>query len=206
MKNRIINILLAILITGIIVTIILIVIKYGRNQKKEKELKDVVEIVTTKIKENKEENKPIGNKEENKPIGNIEVKGYKVEGIIKISKINIEYPILEKTTDEAMQYSVTHFWGDSVNAIGNYTIAGHNNIDGTMFGNTDRLEEGDIIELTGLDGKKVQYKIFKQYIIDPEDVSCVKSVKAGTREVTLITCQNGHKNRLVTKAREIEQE
>ena len=146
------------------------------------------------------------NKEENKPIGNIEVKGYKVEGIIKISKINIEYPILEKTTDEAMQYSVTHFWGDSVNAIGNYTIAGHNNIDGTMFGNTDRLEEGDIIELTGLDGKKVQYKIFKQYIIDPEDVSCVKSVKAGTREVTLITCQNGHKNRLVTKAREIEQE
>lgn len=193
MKNRIINILLAILITGIIVTIILIVIKYGRNQKKEKELKDVVEIVTTKIKENK-------------PIGNIEVKGYKVEGIIKISKINIEYPILEKTTDEAMQYSVTHFWGDSVNAIGNYTIAGHNNIDGTMFGNTDRLEEGDIIELTGLDGKKVQYKIFKQYIIDPEDVSCVKSVKAGTREVTLITCQNGHKNRLVTKAREIEQE
>jgi len=197
MKNRIINILLAILITGIIVTIILIVIKYGRNQKKEKELKDVVEIVTTKIKENKEENKPIGN---------IEVKGYKVEGIIKISKINIEYPILEKTTDEAMQYSVTHFWGDSVNAIGNYTIAGHNNIDGTMFGNTDRLEEGDIIELTGLDGKKVQYKIFKQYIIDPEDVSCVKSVKTGTREVTLITCQNGHKNRLVTKAREIEQE
>ena len=157
-----------------------------------KELKDVVEIVTTKIKENKEENKPIGN---------IEVKGYKVEGIIKISKINIEYPILEKTTDEAMQYSVTHFWGDSVNAI-----AGHNNIDGTMFGNTDRLEEGDIIELTGLDGKKVQYKIFKQYTIDPEDVSCVKSVKAGTREVTLITCQNGHKNRLVTKAREIEQE
>ena len=134
------------------------------------------------------------------------MKGYKVEGIIKISKINIEYPILEKTTDEAMQYSVTHFWGDSVNAIGNYTIAGHNNIDGTMFGNTDRLEEGDIIELTGLDGKKVQYKIFKQYIIDPEDVSCVKSVRAGTREVTLITCQNGHKNRLVTKAREIEQE
>ena len=48
MKNRIINILLTILITGIIVTIILIVIKYGRNQKKEKELKDVVEIVTTK--------------------------------------------------------------------------------------------------------------------------------------------------------------
>ncbi len=39
------------------------------------------------------------------------MKGYKVEGIIKISKINIEYPILEKTTDEAMQYSVTPLLG-----------------------------------------------------------------------------------------------
>lgn len=195
MKNKIINILLVFLITGIMATTILIVTKYGRNKKNEKELKDVVEIISTKINENEEESKPIED---------IEVKGYKVVGIIKIPKINIEYPILEKTTDEAMKYSVTHFWGDKVNAIGNYTIAGHNNIDGTMFGNTDKLAEGDIIELTGLDGKKVQYTIFKQYIIDPEDVNCVKSVKAGTREVTLITCKNGHKNRLVTKAREIE--
>ena len=185
-----------ILIVSIIATIVLIIIKYGRSQKNEKELKEVVATITTQIQENKEENEPIGD---------IEVKGYKVVGIIKIPKINIEYPILEKTTDEAMKYSVTHFWGDEVNAIGNYTIAGHNNMDGTMFGNTSELDIGDIIELTGLDGKKIQYQIFKQYIIDPEDVSCVKSVKAGTREVTLITCTNGHKNRRVTKAREINQ-
>lgn len=196
MKNKIINILLAILIVSIIATTVLIIIKYGRSQKNEKELKEVVATITTQIQENKEENEPIGD---------IEVKGYKVVGIIKIPKINIEYPILEKTTDEAMKYSVTHFWGDEVNAIGNYTIAGHNNMDGTMFGNTSELDIGDIIELTGLDGKKIQYQIFKQYIIDPEDVSCVKSVKAGTREVTLITCTNGHKNRRVTKAREINQ-
>lgn len=196
MKNKIINILLAILIVAIIATIVLIIIKYGRNQKNEKELKEVVATITTQIQENKEENEPIGD---------IEVKGYKVVGIIKIPKINIEYPILEKTTDEAMKYSVTHFWGDEVNAIGNYTIAGHNNMDGTMFGNTSELDIGDIIELTGLDGKKIQYQIFKQYIIDLEDVSCVKSVEAGTREVTLITCTNGHKNRRVTKAREINQ-
>ncbi len=195
MKNKIINILLAILTIAIIATITLIIIKYGKNQKNEKELKEVVATITTQIQENKEENKPIGD---------IQIKGYKVVGIIKIPKINIEYPILEKTTDEAMRYSVTHFWGDEVNAIGNYTIAGHNNMDGTMFGNTSKLNVGDTIELTGVDGKKVQYKIFKQYIIEPEDVSCVKSVEAGTREVTLITCTNGHKNRRVTKAREIK--
>jgi len=39
--------------------------------------------------------------------------------------------------------------------------------------------------------------------VDPDDVSCVESVENGTREITLITCTNGHKNRLVTKARQI---
>ena len=43
MKNKIINILLAILIVSIIATIVLIIIKYGRSQKNEKELKDVVQ-------------------------------------------------------------------------------------------------------------------------------------------------------------------
>ena len=51
-------------------------------------------------------------------------------------------------------------------------------------------------------GDKVEYIIFDIYTIDPNDVSCVKSVEEGTREITLITCTNGHKNRLITKARE----
>lgn len=83
------------------------------------------------------------------------------------------------------------------------TLAGHNNRDGTMFGKTKKLQEGDIINLTDVDKKTVSYKIFKTYIIEPNDVSCVKSVESGTREITLITCTNGNKNRLVTKAREI---
>ena len=194
MKNRIINILLAILITGIIVTIILIVIKYGRNQKKEKELKDVVEIVTTKIKENKEENKPIGN---------IEVKGYKVEGIIKISKINIEYPILEKTNKESLKLSITKFWGEKINQKGNVVLAGHNNLNNKMFGKIDKLENGDIIELTDSQMVAVEYQVFDKYIIDPNDINCIFPVEENTREVTLITCTNRDKNRLVVKAREI---
>lgn len=50
----------------------------------------------------------------------------------------------------------------------------------------------------------IEYEIFKIYSIDPDDVSCVESVENGTREITLITCTNGHKNRLVTKARQIK--
>ena len=47
-----------------------------------------------------------------------------------------------------------------------------------------------------------EYKVFDKYIIDPNDVKCVQSVKENTREITLITCINGRNNRLVVKARE----
>ena len=103
-----------------------------------------------------------------------------------------------------MKVSVTKFWGPKVNEIGNYTIAGHNNRDGTMFGKTKRLKTGDVIKMTGLDNQTIEYKIFDIYSIDPNNVSIVNSVDPSTREVTLITCTKGHKNRLITKAREIQ--
>ena len=134
----------------------------------------------------------------------LEFKGYKIEGIIEIPKINIKYPIIDHTNEETMKVSITKFWGPQANEIGNYTVAGHNNKDGTMFGKTKYLQIGDKIKLTNLKNETIEYEIFKIYSIDPDDVSCVESVENGTREITLITCTNGHKNRLVTKARQIK--
>lgn len=101
-----------------------------------------------------------------------------------------------------MKISITKFWGNNVNDIGNFTMAGHNNIDDTMFGATDKLKNGDKIQMTDLSGKTIEYEVFSQYIIDPNDVTCVNSVDPETREITLITCKNGRSNRLITKARE----
>ena len=126
----------------------------------------------------------------------------KIEGIIEIPKINIKYPIINQTNEETMKLSVTKFWGPQPNEIGNYTIAGHNNRDGTMFGKTKYLQIGDVIKITNLKNETIEYTVFKIYSIDPDDISCVESVEPGTREITLITCTNGHKNRLVTKARQ----
>ena len=72
------------------------------------------------------------------------------------------------------------------------------------LGKTKYLQIGDKIKLTNLKNETIEYEIFKIYSIDPDDVSCVESVENGTREITLITCTNGHKNRLVTKARQIK--
>lgn len=132
-----------------------------------------------------------------------EIEGYKVVGIINIPKINIEYPILEKTNKESLKLSITKFWGEKINQKGNVVLAGHNNLNNKMFGKIDKLENGDIIELTDSQMVTVKYQVFDKYVIDPNDIDCIFPIDENTREITLITCTNRDKNRLVVKAREI---
>ena len=132
-----------------------------------------------------------------------EIEGYKVIGIINIPKINIEYPILEKTNKESLKLSITKFYGEKINQKGNVVLAGHNNLNNTMFGKINQLENGDILELTDSQMVTVKYQVFDKYVIDPNDIDCIFPIDENTREVTLITCTNRDKNRLVVKAREI---
>lgn len=60
-----------------------------------------------------------------------------------------------------MKVSITKFWGPQANEIGNYTVAGHNNKDGTMFGKTKYLQIGDKIKLTNLKIKLLNMKYLK---------------------------------------------
>ena len=193
--KKVYNLIIAVLIVALIVVVAMIVIRYGGNYLNEKEVSASLETIEEKL--NKEET------QQSESLPELEFKGYKVEGIIEIPKINIKYPIIDHTNEETMKVSITKFWGPQANEIGNYTVAGHNNKDGTMFGKTKYLQIGDKIKLTNLKNETIEYEVFKIYSIDPDDVSCVESVESGTREVTLITCTNGHKNRLVTKARQI---
>lgn len=193
MKNKICNIILVILVIAFISLILYIGIKYIEHKSEENKLQDVVSEFKNKLE--------ITNKESNEI--ELEYNGYKVVGIINIPKLKIKFPILDKTNDDTMKVSVTKFWGNNVNDIGNFTIAGHNNLDGTMFSNIKKLNIGDEIELTDLSGKTLKYEIFDKYVIDPNDISCTKSVYKNKKEVTLITCTNGRLNRLVIKANEI---
>lgn len=193
--KKVYNLIIVVLIVALIVVVAMIVIRYGGNYLNEKEVSSSLETIEEEL--NKEET------QQSESLPELEFKGYKIEGIIEIPKINIKYPIIDHTNEETMKVSITKFWGPQANEIGNYTVAGHNNKDGTMFGKTKYLQIGDKIKLTNLKNETIEYEIFKIYSIDPDDVSCVESVENGTREITLITCTNGHKNRLVTKARQI---
>ena len=196
MKLKIYKILLVILIILAIVVSFFVIKKYIDMNKIENEAKKVLEKISIE-KQNNTSNEPIQEIKQ-------EIHGNKVVGIINIPKIELEYPILETTSVETLKLSITKFWGNKINEIGNVTLAGHNNLSGTMFGKTKNLEIGDIIELTDIQNVTLEYEIFDKYVIDPNDIRCILPVKEETREVTLITCTNGNKSRLIVKAREVK--
>ena len=192
-KIKLYKILLLLLILATVIVSILVAIKYIGIYKNEKKTKQVIMNISEALQGNDDVTTEI----------NEQIQGYKVVGIIKIPKIELEYPILEKTNKETLNLSITKFWGNRINEIGNVTLAGHNNLNGTMFGKLKKLEEGDIIELTDIQNVKLKYKVFKTYVIDPNDITCILPEQERTREITLITCTNGNKNRFIVKAREI---
>ena len=191
------------LLIAAVVVIGIIIYKYGSNQKNEKESQEAVAAFSNiDFSKNEEES---GSQEQIQ----FEYKGYKVIGIVKIPKINLEYPILEienidpKSAEKPMKLSIIKYWGENVNDYGNLSIAGHNNKDGTMFAKTKKLQKGDIVELTDLKGQTIQYSIYDIFVTDPNDVSILLPKDELVREVTLITCTNGNKERLILKAKEI---
>ena len=190
--KKVINIILTILIIMAIVVTGIIIYNYVISKQNDDNLAEVV----TEIEEQFTAN-------EGQQAANVQYNGYDVVGIIEIPSINIKYPIINKTNDTTMKYSITKFSGGDINSIGNFTVAGHNNLNGTMFGKVKRLQIGDEIKMTDLYNNTVTYQIFDIYSVEPNDVSCLKSVDENTREITLITCTNGHLNRLITKAREV---
>lgn len=192
------NIVLIILVVSEIIVGLLIFNKYHNNYLNEQKIDEKIEQLEKRLEE-------LERLDDFEEVPSLEetYEGYEIDGIIEIPKIDIKYPILKITNDATMKISVTKFWGSKLNEYGNYSIAGHNNKDGTLFGKTKKLEIGDKIFITDLKGKTIEYEIYDRLIVDPNDTSITKTNDETIREITLITCTNGRNNRLILKAKEI---
>ena len=138
--------------------------------------------------------------------------GYRYTTIatINIPKINVNYPIIDGETDSIeetealLKISPTKFWGAEPNEVGNFCIVGHNYRNTRFFSKVPTLESGDIVEITDLLGRKIQYKVYNKYQVEPTDVSCTTQLTNGRKEITLITCTDDSQHRVVVKAREVK--
>lgn len=129
-------------------------------------------------------------------------KGFKVVGKIEIPKTDVEYPLLEKVTPKSIEASIGVLYGPGVNEIGNTVLIGHNFRNGTFFSNNKKLSNGDKIYITDMQGKKVTYTIYKKYTTDTNDFDYATRDTNGKREISLSTCTDDTKNRLIIWAKE----
>lgn len=190
-KIKISNVLLLILIMIAIALVVTIGIIISNRNKNDENLKEVISQVNDNIQTDTDAEIPY-----------IEYGGYQVIGTIQISKIDLEYPILIETTEDSLTKSITRFGDGKVNEVGNLCLAGHDYINNSMFGGINKLENGDEIVIMDLYGNKVTYTVFDKYNTDPNDTSVLDSIDSSKREVTLITCTNGNKDRLIIRATE----
>ena len=200
MKQKIYQSIFIILCIIAVVLLVCIIKKYGGRKINETKNQETLEVFSKINVESTHNTEDTDNK--------VQMQGYDVIGVIKIPKINIEYPIVAietsnpEETKKPMKFAIVRYWGNMVNDYGNLSIAGHNNYDGTMFGKTKKLEIGDEIELTDLKKRTIKYEIYSKFNTDPNDVSVLKTEDNEIREITLITCTNGNKERLIIQARE----
>jgi sortase A len=129
---------------------------------------------------------------------------YATVGTIKIPKINVSYPILSETSDALLKVAPCKFWGPNPNEVGNLCIVGHNYRNNRFFSKVPTLTNGDTIEIMDLTGTTVTYEVYDNHVVDPTDVSDTTQKTNGKREITLITCTNDSKQRVVVKATAIE--
>ena len=114
-------------------------------------------------------------------------------------EFNLDYPILSDTSVELLKVSVCRFHGGNPNEVGNLCIAGHNYRNNRFFSKVDTLSIGDIIEITDLSKRTLQYEIYDIHTVDENDRSDTTQYTNGRKEVTLITCTDDSKERIIVR-------
>jgi LPXTG-site transpeptidase (sortase) family protein len=136
----------------------------------------------------------------------LKYKGYNVIGWISIPKTNVSYPVLSKSSLSSMDVAPGWVYGPtdepSVNVMGNTVIYGHNYHNGRFFSNNKKLENGDVIYITGMDGKKVRYVIYNKYETTSVDFDYAIRKTENRREISLATCTDDGVSRLIIWAKE----
>lgn len=129
--------------------------------------------------------------------------GYLTAGIIEIPATNVKCPIIAESeySAKALETSVVILHGEGLNQVGNTTIAGHNYRNGTFFSNNKKLNIGDKIYITDLEGKRLKYTIYDKFETTQNDSSYMARNTNGAIEISLSTCTDNTKTRLIILAR-----
>ena len=92
-------------------------------------------------------------------------------------------------------------YGVGPNKPGNTLIIGHNYRNGQFFANNKNLSIGDKVYITDLNGQRLSYTIYDKFETTTEDTAFITRNTNGAREISLQTCTDDAKLRLIILAK-----
>ena len=127
--------------------------------------------------------------------------------------INLSVSVVEGVSKEDIKLNVGHYPQSDMPWVagGNFAVAGHSSIVyNKLFNNLHDAKVGMNVEVVTSFGN-YYYEIVDRYVVEPTDVSCIERNKYGKNTITMTTCINSGKQRLIVvgemkKASEIELE
>lgn len=215
--SKVLTTILIIVIVGIVGLLGFLAFDYFQNAMITKNTSDFVDNFMGEIADGTEDNtgNNDGNDNQDDPFNQIKdaqsgysssskkrtYQGFGVLGTMEIPAINFKYPVLEKVTKKSIETAVAFLYGAGLNQPGNTVIIGHNYRNGLFFSNNKKLKVDDKIYITDNDGKKLTYTIYNKFETTPEDTSFYQRDTGGKAEVTLSTCTDDSKARLIICAK-----
>ena len=129
-------------------------------------------------------------------------KNYNYIGRVVIPKIGVDYAILDHWSDELLKVSICKFHGANPNEVGNLCLVGHNWRNKRFFSKVPTLEIGDIVQITDLNEKTIDYEVYDIHTVDPNNTDDTTQKTNGRKEVTVITCTDDSQQRGIVKCKE----
>lgn len=131
--------------------------------------------------------------------------GFLTAGKIEIPTTGLKSPIISYSeySKSSLETAVCEVYstGEGLNKPGNTTIAGHNYRNGNFFSNNKKLNIGDKIYITDLNGKKMTYTIYNKFETSDTDADYMTRDTQGAVEISLTTCTDDSKARLIILAK-----
>ncbi|WP_058302326.1 class D sortase [Gorillibacterium timonense] len=128
--------------------------------------------------------------------------------ILRISKIDLELPVLEGATKANMKVGAAHMTETTpLGEVGNAAIAAHRaRTEGRLFNRLNEIAVGDEMELE-MKGKSEVYQVFRVVRVLPTDLSVLDG-NGKDRILTLITCDpiESATHRIIVQAKPVNDE
>lgn len=211
--GNVLTVVLVILIIAIVVGVGLLVYNYVIKPKMEESKS--IEAIAEFDKNTEENNTSNEVTDNNEIIGSNETsgtgtgkqktyyQGFVMLGYITIPATNVKEPILDTVTPESLNTAVAVLYPSNpqLNQPGNVVIVGHNYRNGKFFSNNKKLSVGDKIMIKDTSGTELTYTIYQKFETSETDTSFYTRDTNGVAEITLSTCTDDSKARIIILAK-----